>query len=369
VWAIYPQAMLLSMTPPASPSAASRWTLQLPDGGRRELFVNPYTAKVQAEIDPERSLTAIARRLHGTLLSGDAGSYLVELTACWTLVMLLTGLYLWWPARWRLSAFLPRGSVRGRAFWRDWHAIPAMFNAVLVLLLVLTGLPWSVFWGSQFAQLGGKLPLLAPSPNFTSRPPPSIQGLPWVIQHHGTPQGAHVPRATIAVIEPTLLREDLSARGADLKVIYPAAPGDAFIASYVPSRAQRQRTAYLDPGDGRLLGSIDWNDYSPAARAVEWGVMTHTGRQFGRANQFANLAVCLVLIGTTIAGVVLWWKRRPRGQLGAPERTGERLPGGIVVMLVTLGLLFPLLGATLIPVALIDRYAAARFNGLGRPTA
>ena len=32
-------------------------------------------------------------------------------------------------------------------------------------------------------------------------------------------------------------------------------------------------------------------------------------------------------------------------------------------------LLFPLLGATLILVALSDRYAAARFNGLGRPTA
>jgi uncharacterized iron-regulated membrane protein len=370
VIAAHPDATLLSMTPPRSPASASRWTLRLVDGAKRELFVDPYLARVQGEIDPDRSLTAVARRVHGTLLSGDAGSYLVELTACWTLVMLLTGVYLWWPANWRLSAFVPRIRARGRAFWRDWHAIPAMFNASLVLLLVLTGLPWSVFWGSQFARLGGTLPLLAPSPNFTTRPPPSVVGLPWVVQHHGAPHASHVPRTSVAVIEPTLARLHLLARGADLKVIYPAAPGDAFIASYVPARAQLQRTVYLDPVDGRLLGDVGWHDYSPTAQAVEWGVMTHTGRQYGGANQLVNLAVCLALIGTTIAGVVLWWKRRPRGRLGAPERSaGERLPRGIVAMLVTLGLLFPLLGATLILVALCDRYAAARLSGLGRPTA
>jgi uncharacterized iron-regulated membrane protein len=238
------------------------------------------------------------------------------------------------------------------------------------LLLVLTGLPWSVFWGTQFARLGEHLPLLAPSPNFSSHPPPSINGLPWVIQHHGTPEGTHVPRASIAAIEPWLTQSGLLGHGADLKVIYPAAPGDVFLASYTPAKAQNQRTVYLDPGDGRQLGSIGWHDYSPTARAVEWGVMTHMGRQYGRANQFANLAVSAVLIGTTIAGVVLWWKRRPRGRLGAPERiAGERLPRAIVVVLVTLGLLFPLLGATLILFALLDRYAAARFKGLGRPTA
>jgi uncharacterized iron-regulated membrane protein len=68
--------------------------------------------------------------------------------------------------------------------------------------------------------------------------------------------------------------------------------------------------------------------------------------------------------------VVLWWKRRPRGRLGAPERSaGEHLPRGIVAVPVTLGLLFVLLGAMLILAALLDAYAAARFRGLGRPTA
>jgi uncharacterized iron-regulated membrane protein len=369
VRAAYPGSQITSMSLPRAPDMASRWIVTVPDG-RRELFVDPYTARVQAEKNPDLYVMNIARKLHGTLLSGDAGSYVVEMTACWTLVMLATGLYLWWPKSWRVSAFKPRAGATGRAFWRDWHAIPAMFNAALVLLLVLTGLPWSVFWGVQFAKLGEQLPLIAPSPNFTAGPPAGITGLPWSLQHHATPEGTHVMVAGIAPVEAALSGIDVAGHGPGVKVNYPARAGDVFIASYVPAKAEHQRTLYVDAGDGRVLGSIGWNDYSPAAKAIEWGVMTHMGRQYGLANQLAGLAVCLVLVGTTVAGLILWWKRRPRGALAAPERkAGDRLPRSVFVTLVLLGVLFPLLGASLLLVALIDRYAAARFSGLGRPTA
>jgi uncharacterized iron-regulated membrane protein len=363
VRAAHPGAQITSMAPPRGPDMASRWTIALPEG-RRELFVDPYAARVQAEKNPDMYLMNIARRLHGTLLSGDVGSYVVEMTACWTLVMLTTGLYLWWPKSWRTSAFRPRAGAAGRAFWRDWHAIPAMFNAALVLLLVLTGLSWSVFWGAQFAKLGEQLPLVAPSPNFTSGPPAGITGLPWSLQHHATPAGTHVMVAGIAPVEAALSGIDVARHGPGVKVNYPARPGDVFIASYVPAKAEHQRTLYLDAGDGRVKGSIGWSDYSPAAKAIEWGVMMHMGRQYGLPNQLAGLAVCLVLVGTTVAGVILWWQRKPRGALAAPERrAGDRLPRSIVVPLVLLGALFPLLGASLVLVALVDRYAASRFSG------
>ena len=369
VLAAFPGGGIASMSPPRAADLASRWTLRLPDGTRREVFVNPHTARVQGDADPDWYLLNIARDLHGNLLTGNMGSHVVELVACWTLVMLLTGLYLWWPKSWRLAAFVPRSGETGRAFWRDWHAIPAMFNALLVAFLVLTGMPWSAFWGTQLAKLGESLPLIAPSPNFTAGPPASITGLPWTIQHHATPAGTHVSSASVGTVEPTLAQLDIAAHGPGLKVSYPAEPGGVFIASYVPAKAQGQRTLYLDPGDARVLGDLDWSDYSPAAKAIEWGVMTHMGRQYGLANQLAGLAACLTLIGTTIAGLVLWWKRRPAGRLAAPEiKAGDRLPRFIVALLVAMGLLFPLLGCTLLLAAAIDRYAA-RFSGFGRPIA
>lgn len=36
-------------------------------------------------------------RIHGELLMGDRGSNIVETAACWTIVLLLSGIYLWWP--------------------------------------------------------------------------------------------------------------------------------------------------------------------------------------------------------------------------------------------------------------------------------
>jgi uncharacterized iron-regulated membrane protein len=333
------------------------------------VFVDPHTAQIRGSTDPDLNPMKIVRDLHAGLMAGKAGRHVVDLVACWTLVMLITGLYLWWPRSWRLAAFWPRRGTTGRAFWRDWHAIPSMLNALLVIFLVLTGMPWSVFWGTQFARLGEHVSFVAPSPNFTSAPPPQLTGLPWTVQHHGTPQGAHIHTASIAAVEPALQSFDIAADGPGLRVFYPSVPGAVFIASYVPARAQAQRTLYLDSGDGRVLGQISWRDYSSGAKAIEWGVMTHMGKQYGRANQLAGLAVCLIIVGAVIAGIVLWWQRRPRGQLAAPEpRPGDQLPRFMVITLVALGVAFPLLGASLLLVWAIERYAA-RDSGLGRPMA
>ncbi|MBK6672657.1 MAG: PepSY domain-containing protein [Proteobacteria bacterium] len=369
VLAAHPGASVRNALLPRAPDQATRFGITRADGSEAQVFVDPYTRTVRGLVDPGWSLMNIVRDLHGNLLTGEIGSHLVELTACWTLVMLATGLYLWWPRNWRRGAFVPRAGATGRAFWRDWHAIPSMFNALLVLFLVLTGLPWSAFWGTQFAKLGAQLPLIAPSPNFTSGPPASITGLPWTIQHHGTPQGSAVPQARIGHVEGSLARLDTATHGPGVKVSYPAQPGGVFLVSFVPARAQGQRTLYLDPADGRVLGDISWRDYSPTAKAIEWGVMTHMGRQYGLINQLIGVFVCLTLVGTVVAGIVLLWKRRPTGRLAAPEvKAGDRLPRFLLVTLVTMGVLFPLLGATLAVVALVDRYAA-RLSGRGQPAA
>lgn len=369
VVAAHPDATLRHVLLPRGPGQATRFAIRRADGSQADVFVDPYTASVRGETDSTWALMNVVRDLHGNLMTGEIGSHVVELTACWTLVMLLTGLYLWWPRSWRAAAFVPRSGTSGRAFLRDWHAIPAMFNAVLVLFLVLTGLPWSAFWGAQFAKLGERVPFIAPSPNFTMGPPPALAGIPWSVQHHGTPGGSHVEHARIGVVGPALQRIDTGTLGPGVKIGYPAEPGGVFLVSYVPAKAEHQRTLYVDPGDGTVLGDVGWRDYSPTAKVIEWGVMTHMGRQYGLGNQLAGLAVCLVIVGSVVAGLLLWWKRRPPGRLAAPEvKDGDRLPRFILVTLVTLGVLFPLLGATLLVVALLDRYAA-RFRGLGRPTA
>jgi len=78
-------------------------------------------------------------------------------------------------------------------------------------------------------------------------------------------------------------------------------------------------------------------------------VELHVGRQYGVVNQLANLAVCLALIGGVVAGIVLWWRRRPKGELAVPAlHPTDRLPPIVIGMIATMAILFPLVGASLL---------------------
>jgi uncharacterized iron-regulated membrane protein len=373
--AAHPGSTVAGVRLPRAPDEAFKWSLLRP-GGDVDVFVDPYRGVITGTADPAVDPMAVVRKLHGSLLAGNAGGHVVELVACWTLVLLATGLYLWWPRRWQLrGVVVPRLGASGRRLWRDLHAIPSLFNAVLVAFLVLTGLPWSTFWGVQFARLGEVVPFVAASPNFTAvrprsraveaevPPPPDAHAahrsgpdqLPWVIQQHGTPVGGH-GRVGIERVEQLLPRLDVARHGGGVRIFYPDGPGGVFTVSHVPDRAQGQRTFYVDPADGRVLDDIGWRDYSAVAKAVEWGVMTHMGRQYGLVNQIIGVVACVALVGTVVAGVVLWWRRRPEGALGAPpSKSSDRLPRPLVAIIAALALLLPLVGLSLVVVLAMDR--------------
>jgi uncharacterized iron-regulated membrane protein len=370
VRAALPGAAVLRVRLPFAAEEATIWTVRKEDGPALDVFLDARRGRITGTADSSLQPTSLVRKVHGTFFAGEIGSHVVELVACWTLVMMATGIWLWWPRKWKArGVFVPRLAAGGRRMWRDLHAIPSIFLAGFVILLVLTGLPWSAFWGTQFAKLGEVVPFIAPSPNFHAPPeadgkpasdphamhkmmamPPADPKLPWTIRHSMIPQGSGMGPVGIARIEALLPILDRAHFGEGVRIIYPQGAKGVFTVSYVPDKAEGQRTLYVDPGTGRVLGNVGWEDYSPVAKAVEWGVMTHMGRQYGLANQLANLAVCLLLVGSVSAGLVLWWRRRPEGELGAPVlQPGDRMPGAIKVLLALLAVLFPLVGATMLP--------------------
>lgn len=379
VQAVDPMATVKRVVLPFESDDAAKWLLQGTDGRKHEVNINPYSLDITGIRNPEDAPMAVIRRIHGTLLAGEVGSHFVELVACWTLVMLVTGIWMWWPKKWRLrGVLLPRMDVGGRRMWRDLHAIPSAIISLCVILLVLTGLPWSAFWGVQFARVGEVIPFIAPTPNFASHAPavhadhkaspikkmpaahdhsqhdmpsndPAAAKIPWVIQHSESPKGGkHL--AGIAKVEPHLAMLDRATYGEGVRIFYPEGPGGTYMISYIPNKAEGQRTIHVDPANGRVLDDIGWPQYSPAGRWIEWGTMLHMGRQYGLANQLANLAICLVLIGAVISALVHWWKRRPKGSIGAPGlHANVGLPTGLKILLIAMAVVFPLVGASMLP--------------------
>lgn len=378
-----PAATVKRVVLPFAPDDTAKWLLQGLDGRKHEVHVDPYTLGITGIRYPEDAPMAVVRRIHGTLLGGDIGSHIVELVACWTLVMLVTGLWMWWPKHWRLRGVLvPRVAVGGRRMWRDLHAVPSALVSMFVIVLVLTGLPWSAFWGVQLAKLGDTVPFVAPTPNFAAHAPalhaehkpqttkamppahnhmdhsqhmmpsddPAAAKIPWVIQNSLQPKGG-APLVGIAKVESHLVMLKRAKFGEGVRIFYPDGPGGTFMINYIPDKAEGQRTIHVDPANGRVLDDIGWEQYSPGGQLIEWGTMLHMGRQYGLANQLANLLVCLMLVGAVISALVHYWKRRPKGEVGAPTvHADSGLPTGLKATLFAMAIVFPLVGASMLPI-------------------
>ena len=146
------------------PERSAEFIFRLPGGERESVYLNPYTGAVLGTLSVEHRLMAQARALHRSLMLGKPGELLMELAGCWTLVMLGTGLALWWPragATWA-NALRPRLQLRGRPLLRNLHGVAGLWLAAGGLAFVLSGLPWSGSWGAQFKVLTSKVGMGSP---------------------------------------------------------------------------------------------------------------------------------------------------------------------------------------------------------------
>ncbi len=118
----------------------------------------------------------------------------------------------------------------------------------------------------------------------------------------------------------------------------------------------------------------DFKDRHWVDRMVGIGIAAHEGQLFGWLNQLLGLLTAVGLVLLTVSGVVLWWRRRDPGTLGAPKMLlAPRFSTGLVIVIVLLGLYLPLFGLSLLIVlglewAVLCRIPSVRkWLGLNRP--
>ena len=106
------------------------WFVVAHNGTTQAVAVNPYTAEVLKVVDKDNTVFAWAERIHGSLLLGDVGDRLIEIAAGLSVVMVVTGLYLFWPrngARWT-EVLVPDWATADGALELtrvEWHGGPS----------------------------------------------------------------------------------------------------------------------------------------------------------------------------------------------------------------------------------------------------
>jgi len=365
------------------------------------VYVNPRDGTVVGQLHDDDTFMQTVKKLHGTLLAGKAGKYVVELVASWALVLFLTGLYLAWPRpRFAVWGFLlPRlraAHTRNprRQFWRDLHAVPAVWLSFATVFFLSTGLLWTQGAGTWYRTISAAIGQGTPRESnaaahrsaLTGWAPPLRSGLAETIDQlvstppsdehagHGGRVGASVGPASAPVpdgpYENALMLDRVLALAAEHRVprpfaiALPVGPTGVFSAISDRHRPFVRTNLHLDQYSGRVLADVRFGDFGYLAQFFSWGIIAHEGRLFGVANQILGTLVAAGVMLLGASGLVLWWQRRPGRRFAAPGSEAG-LPRPVLVGTLVLAALLPLLAASLPLVFVLDRLFGRRLEKTG----
>lgn len=339
-----------------------------PDGEETRVYVHPGTLAVLKSVDEEDRLMRIVSRLHGELYAGAWGSYLVELAGSWTIVMILTGLFLWWPRSGGLAGVLyPRLRGGRRRMWRDLHGVTGFWVSAMALFLLVSGLPWAKSWGAYLKAVRSVAEGQAPRQDWSSgHGGAGTRAMRGEHAEHGGMTMAH-PRIDYAPLDRVVATVAPLGLAEPVLIAPPAGAGEPWTAKSDAADRPLRVDLAIDGASGRVLSRKSFADRKLVDRLVGWGVAIHEGQAYGWANQLVNLLTAAGLSLMSVGAVVLWWRRRPAGALGAPPALAERRAGaGLVAAVVLLGVLLPLFGLSLVMVLLVERLLLRRAKGAQR---
>lgn len=374
---------------PAAPGRSAEVGIGTKTQGVVAVYLDPADGRILGHLRDEDRLMETVKRLHSLMIAGTVANHWVEIVAGWSIVLVVSGMFLWWPRGGRGGGYSLRGRPAQRGWWRDLHAITGITAAAAIVFLAVTGMPWSAFWGQQLGRISAEQGLGMPR-YFWGPGPPSkaselkvLGALPWGTErlplpasthgghgHHGEAAAPAAPMApepsvTSASIGLDAALRRFSALGLPpgTPVRLPMGPLGVYSAVSLPDDVRGERVVHLDRYTGAVLADVGHAQYGRVARVTQWGVAIHTGRQFGWLNQLVMLGGCLAIILLAVSAVVMWWKRRPRGRLAAPPRkAGDRAAAGAIAVAALLGLVYPLLGLSMLLALMVDALVPAAWH-------
>jgi uncharacterized iron-regulated membrane protein len=301
-----------SMAPPTQPF-----------GDQRLVYVNPGTGKVNGIRNTDEGFTHWVARVHDSLLQdeflGMRGRTITALLGALTILVLLTGLYVWyWPGVRRLyNTFRRHKKAKPLAKQRNLHRAVGVLVVPFLLVIMITGI------NLQFPEKGRSI---------------------WYSITPGADAGTRQPAKPVqSVRQPGVKPLTLDQASAKAKAlthgrvmaVSPAfgptsAVGVRVSNGWDPTAGPRGRggnvTIYIDQYSGRQVKSIGPTDFPVAGQAYEfWTFPLHIGSWGGTPSRLLWLASGLGLVTMGYTGVAMFLLRR-RGRARRRELLHEAMP-------------------------------------------
>lgn len=253
------------------------------------VYFDPATAQELGRRGKEEGFFNLLFELHSSLLAGDAGKPVLAAAALAYAVMLVSGLVLWWPARWRHAWTVKTSAGLTRSLF-DLHRVAGTLLGLLVLVAVASGayMAWRPLSG-WVTSLSGDTPVRPPAVQ-------AVAGARWMpLDEAVAAARKRLPEGFIGYVQ-----------------VPPQDKGPIRVRIRLPDDPHPNglSSVWLHPGSGEVLAVHRWSQLDLGARGYSYIYPLHIGEIGGTATLLATLVAGLSLAGYGVSGLWLWWRRR-----------------------------------------------------------
>ncbi len=277
------------------------------------VYLNPYTGKALAERNPATSFFDIVKDIHlYLLLPAKAGQMVVGISVLLFVVLLITGIILWWPKRKvdRKRSFVVKWNGRWRRLNYDLHNVLGFYSCLIALVLALTGLAMSFAWvlkGMYFIANGGNT--YAQEQVF-----PVSDAL-----------GIKLPQTTPAIDRALVAAQQASPASACFILWQsPAADGTVSVIAYKRAlRFDHRDYYYFDKYTGKLLKALPYAKESAGMKLSDMNYDIHVGQIAGLPGKIIAFVISLICASLPVTGFLIWLGKRNKPKRKRAEHEPE----------------------------------------------
>ncbi len=275
------------------------------------VYVNPYTAEVLKVKDVESDFFHIVLDGHFYLwLPPEIGQ---PVTASFTLifiVMLVTGLVLWWPKKKKDAG--QRFKIKWNAKWRrknyDLHNVMGFYVIIIALILSLTGLVWGFQWFANgiYSAAGGEKSLIYTDP-LSDATPVYTSAMPGIDRVYYRMKEQYPDAKTLEVHIPFSSEYAIAAN----------ANPDMDTYWKIDYRYYDQNTLKEISVD-HIYGRFP--EAKAADKLIRLNYDIHTGAILGLPGKFLAFFASLICASLPVTGFMIWFGRRNKEKKSATLR-------------------------------------------------
>ncbi|HPN70347.1 MAG TPA: PepSY-associated TM helix domain-containing protein [Saprospiraceae bacterium] len=276
------------------------------------MYMNPYSGKVLHTQNMEEGFFPFILKGHFYLwFPPEIGQPIVAISTLIFLVMILSGLFLWWPKNKKTTKSRTWFRWKSTTKWKrknfDIHAILGFYSFFIAIIFAVTGLVWGFQWFAYgfYKSMGGEKSLVYEEPLSQKTTPIDGNGLDMLYDKlmAETPNlediEVHPPETETS---PIAVNTNVDA-GTYWKIDY----------RYFDQYSLQELEV------GHIYNRFDQSTFADKLMRMNYDI--HTGAVFGLAGKIFMFLFSLLIASLPITGFLFWYGRRK----GNRKSEGEKL--------------------------------------------